>query len=99
MYLCEMRAFTGHADHCCYFKKLDTSYLILVLYVDDMLVADSSMEEISNLKEKLPKDFAKNLGAAKQILGMWISMDRVNRKLKLYHAVLSAVDKGVWAAV
>lgn len=94
-----MRACTGHADHCCYFKKLDISYLILLLYVDDMLVADSSMEEISNLKAKLSKDFAKDWGAAKQILGMRISRDRVNRKLKLYRAVLSAVDEGVWAAV
>ena len=27
------------ADHCCYFKKIDNNFIILLLYVDDMLVA------------------------------------------------------------
>ncbi len=46
-----------YGDHCCYFKKLDTSYLILLLYVDDMIVACSSMDEIVNLKAQLSKEF------------------------------------------
>ena len=32
-----------HADHCCYFKRFDSSYIILLLYVDDMLVAGPCM--------------------------------------------------------
>jgi len=33
-----------HSDHCVYFKRLDdVSYIILSLYVDDMLVAGSNM--------------------------------------------------------
>ena len=47
-----------HGDHCCYVKKLGISYLILLLYVDDMLVAGSSMDEIVNLKAQLSKEFA-----------------------------------------
>ena len=32
-------------DHCVYFKRLDDgSYIILLLYVDDMLVARSNMQ-------------------------------------------------------
>ena len=31
------------ADHCCYFKKIDNNFIILLLYVDDMLVAGSNM--------------------------------------------------------
>ena len=81
-----------HGDHCCYFKKLGTSYLILLLHVDDMLVAGSSMDEISNLKAQLSKEFAmKDLGAAKRILGMRIARDRPNRKLTLSQA--EYVDK------
>ena len=73
-----------HGDHCCYVKKLGTSYLILLLYVDDMLVAGSSMDEIVNFKAQLSKEFAmKDLGSAKKIFGMRISRDRTNRKLKL----------------
>ena len=43
------------ADHCCYFKKFDNNFIILLLYVDDMLVAGSDMQEIVNLKQKLSK--------------------------------------------
>ena len=36
-------------DHCCYGKFFDNSYIILLLYVDDMLIVGSSIEEINNL--------------------------------------------------
>ena len=64
-------------DHCCYFKKFDNNFIILLLYVDDMLVAEPDMQEIVNLKQKLSKQFEmKDLGAAKQILGMRIKRDK-----------------------
>jgi len=31
-------------DYCCYFKYFKNSYIILLLYIDDMLVAGSSMK-------------------------------------------------------
>ena len=72
------------ADHCCYFKKFDNNFIILLLYVDDMLVAGSDMQEIVNLKQKLSKQFEmKDLGAAKQILGMRIRRDTNSRTLLL----------------
>ena len=72
------------ADHCCYFKKFDNNFIILLLYVDDMLVAGSNMQEIVNLKQKLSKQFEmKDLGAAKQILGMRIKRDTNSRTLLL----------------
>ena len=43
-----------HSDHCVYFKSLDDgSYIILLLYVDDMLVEGSKMQERNVLKIKL----------------------------------------------
>ncbi|RVW20464.1 Retrovirus-related Pol polyprotein from transposon TNT 1-94 [Vitis vinifera] len=72
------------ADHCCYVKSFDNSYIILLLYVDDMLIAGSDIEKINNLKKQLSKQFAmKDLGAAKQILGMRIIRDKANGTLKL----------------
>ena len=72
------------ADHYCYVKSFDNSYIILLLYVDDMLIAGSSIEEINNLKKLLSKQFAmKDFGAAKQILGMRIIRDKTNGTLKL----------------
>ena len=74
-----------HFDHCVYFKRIDNErYIILLLYVDDMLVIGSNMQDINVLKIKLDKSFMmKDLGDAKQILGMRITRDRKNRKLTL----------------
>ncbi|KAE8697500.1 Retrovirus-related Pol polyprotein from transposon TNT 1-94 [Hibiscus syriacus] len=75
------------ADHCCYIKRFDNSFIILLLYFDDMLVACSDMQEIIKLKQKLSKQFAmKDLGAAKQILGMRIKRDTKPRTLMLSQA-------------
>nr|KYP53223.1 Retrovirus-related Pol polyprotein from transposon TNT 1-94 [Cajanus cajan] len=61
-------------DQCCYLKNFGPSYIILLLYVDDMLVVRSNMDEINKLKAQLSEEFEmKDLGAAKHILGMNIS--------------------------
>ena len=72
-------------DHCYYVKFFDNSYIILLLYVDDMLIARSSIEEINNLKKQLSKQLAmKDLGAAKQILSIRIIRDKANGTLNFY---------------
>lgn len=58
-------------DHCVYFKIFNGNVVILVLCVDDMLFVSKSMEEINRLKVHHARMFnRKDLGAAKQILGM-----------------------------
>jgi hypothetical protein len=59
-----------HSDHCVYFKKLENgSFIILLLYVDDMLVAGSNIQDINVLKKKLANSFAmKDLGDANKSL-------------------------------
>ena len=40
-----------HSNHYVYFKRLyDDNYIILCLYVDDMLVTKSNMDYIKGLK-------------------------------------------------
>ena len=70
-------------DCCVYVKMLDDgSYIFLLLYVEDMLIAAKSMCEVDRLKSLLYKEFEmKDLGAAKKILGMKIRRDREERKL------------------
>ena len=71
-------------DPCCYFKKYIDSYVFLLLYVVDMLIAGSSIRVINNLKTRLSVAFEmKDLGLAKQILGMRISRDRSAGTLSL----------------
>ena len=72
-------------DNCVYLQKLhDGSFIYLLLYVDDMLIASKSQNEIDKLKAQLNQEFEmKDLGEAKKILGMEISRDRQRGKLCL----------------
>ena len=73
------------SDHCVYYQRfVNNEFIVLSLYVDDMLVAGSSMRKIEELKKLMAKKFSmKDLGEAKQILGMRIKRDRKQRKLWL----------------
>ena len=70
----------SNEDSCLYTKKcIDDSYVILILYVDDMLIAGKNKDELSKLKKNLSQTFdMKDLGNAKHILGMRITRDRSN---------------------
>ncbi|KAH9679095.1 hypothetical protein KPL71_025975 [Citrus sinensis] len=72
-------------DHCVYFRKLqEGSFIYLLLYVDDMLIASKSKDEIEKLKTQLNQEFKmKDLGEAKKILGMEICRDRARGKVSL----------------
>ncbi|KAK6164186.1 hypothetical protein DH2020_001050 [Rehmannia glutinosa] len=62
------------SDHCVFFKKFsDNDFIILLLYVDDMLIIGHDASKIEKLKKELGKSFAmKDLGPAKQILGLQV---------------------------
>ena len=71
-------------DHYCNVKKYVDNYIILALYVDDMLIVGANMSEIDKLKKQLSENFEmKDLGLAKKILSMRISRDRSKRILNL----------------
>uniref|UniRef100_A0A2N9GV50 Reverse transcriptase Ty1/copia-type domain-containing protein n=1 Tax=Fagus sylvatica TaxID=28930 RepID=A0A2N9GV50_FAGSY len=72
-------------DNCVYHRKLlDGSFVYLLLYVDDMLIAVNNLVEINRFKTQLSGEFEmKDLGAVKKILGMKIRIDREASKLLL----------------
>ena len=70
-------------DHCVFVKKFsDSDFVILLLYVDDMLIDGHYAAKIEKLKRELSKSFAvKELGPAKKILGMKIIYARKKKEL------------------
>ena len=66
-------------DSCVYFKRCnDESFLYLLFYVDEMLIAAKSKEDIRTVKVQLNNEFEmQDLGAAKKIPKMEILRDRV----------------------
>jgi ATP-binding cassette subfamily B (MDR/TAP) protein 1 len=57
------------SDHCVYIKRfLGDDFIILLLYVDDMLIVGKNVSRIAELKKKLSKSFAmKDLGLAREV--------------------------------
>ena len=71
-------------NHCVYIKKYEEMYIILLLYVDDMLIVGHDKNMIYRLKKDLGSRFAmKDLGPIQKILGMKIMHDKKNIKLWL----------------
>jgi Reverse transcriptase (RNA-dependent DNA polymerase) len=73
------------ADPCVCFKRLaNGKFLFLLLYVDDILIAGHDTQMIDMLKKEMSKLFdMKDMGQARQILGMQIIHDRKTRRLWL----------------
>ena len=73
------------ADHCVFVKKFDGGdFLILLLYVDDMLIVGRDAKKIKSLKKPLSKSFAmKDIVPTKRILGMHIVRDQTRKLLWL----------------
>ena len=99
-------------DNCVYMRKLTNgSYVYLLLYVDDMLLASKSITEIAHLKTQLQSEFEmKDLGCAKKILGIEPYRDRstgiltisqrdyIERVLKIFNMdAAKAVDTPIGA--
>ena len=74
-------------DHCAYYKRFeDNNIIILLLDVDDMLVAGPNKDWVQELKAQLAKEFdMKELRPVNMVLGMQIHQDRNNKKIWVSH--------------
>lgn len=71
-------------DCCLYYLKTRGEILYLLLYVDDIILASSSMDLIKNIKTQLASNFeVKDKGKLKHFLGLEICHDRENKILKI----------------
>lgn len=71
------------SDPCIYsYKHCSGQILIVAIYVDDLLIFSNNKKLRENLKKNLMSNFEmKDLGIAKQCLGMKITRDIINKKL------------------
>ncbi|KAL8092834.1 hypothetical protein AgCh_034910 [Apium graveolens] len=85
-------------DHCCYFKQFDSSYIILLLYVHDMLIAGSNMGEINWLKRHMSAEFEmKDMGVTKQ--AMVSTRPNVAHAVRVVSRFMSNPGREHWEAV
>ena len=71
-------------DHCVYVKRSEGNFIILSLYVDDILLAGNNLEYLITIKEWLSSNFeTKDMGEATYILGVKIHRDHSKKLLSL----------------
>ena len=71
-------------DHCVYIKQHKDKYVLLSLYVDDILIASNDFEFVQTIKRWLSSTFEmKDMGEAFYILGVKIHKDCFNRLVAL----------------
>ncbi|KAK7576778.1 hypothetical protein V9T40_013064 [Parthenolecanium corni] len=71
-------------DHCLYFKHNNSDSIFVLIYVDDLLIASSSENLISDFKINISKTFdIVDLKEAERFLGMSIEYDRNNNVMTI----------------
>ena len=71
-------------DHCMYLKRSNNGFIILSLYVDDILLVGNNKEMIDTAKKWLSSNFEmKDMGESSYVLGVNIVRDRAKRLLGL----------------
>jgi hypothetical protein len=71
-------------DHCVYLKRSNNSFIILSLYVDDILTAGNNKEMIDTTKKWFLSNFEmKDMGEANYVFGVKIIRDRAKWLLGL----------------
>jgi hypothetical protein len=71
-------------DQCIYLKVSRSKGIFLVLYVDDILLANNDLDLLHDTKQFLFQNFEiKDLGEASYVIGIEIHRDRKQRILKL----------------
>nr|GEU43932.1 putative zinc finger, CCHC-type [Tanacetum cinerariifolium] len=74
----------NQVDRCVYLKMSGSNFIILVLYVDDILLASNNIDLLHESKRFLSRNFdMKDLGEASYVIGIEIHQDRANGKLGL----------------
>ena len=77
-----------------YSKNFENDYIILYLYVDDILILETSLDAIQEVKDYLSQNFdMKDLGPAGMILGMKISKTSNGISLSLAHSIERMLHK------
>ncbi|GJS22807.1 putative RNA-directed DNA polymerase [Tanacetum coccineum] len=74
----------NQVDHCVYLKMSGSNFIILVLYVNDILLSSNNIELLHESKCFLYRNFGmKDLGEASYVIRIEIQRDQANGKLGL----------------
>ena len=74
-------------EPCLYIFRTAEVFLVIILYVDDLLIAGNDKSNILRVKDKLLHHCKmKDLGPVKEFLGIQVTRDRTNHTLHISQA-------------
>jgi hypothetical protein len=74
----------AQADHCVYTLIKDDHYIIVIIYVDDLIVMATNKTLINQVRNQLKTEFdIKELGELKYCLGIEVIRDRKSKTIKI----------------
>ncbi|CAB4032084.1 Hypothetical predicted protein, partial [Paramuricea clavata] len=74
----------NHADHCVYKKQVNDKIVIVIVWVDDLIIASDSMQLMEEFKESMKTQFKmKDLGRITFFLGMDFKQSKGEIKMNL----------------
>jgi len=80
----EYRFQASDADPCVYVKRQNQDVIVVIIWVDDLIIAGSGKQIVQDFKAAISKRFSmKDLGALKWILGVEIKRDRSKRRIEM----------------
>lgn len=83
-YLKGINMTNSNVDPCVYVSTNENNRVIIIIYVDDLLIASKSLHKLQKLKEVLRNEFQMNdLGPVNDILGINIKRDGPTGKMRL----------------
>ena len=84
----------NECDSCAYYKDDESGYVMMTLYVDDLLIAGSNEKVIKSTKDMLKSRFdMKDMGLANVILGIQISRTSEGLALSQPHYVDKILER------
>ena len=78
-YLQDIGFENSKSDSCIYIRNRNNSFCVVAVYVDDLIIASKSIDEIETIKKSMNNRYKmKDLGALKYFLGINIMQDENN---------------------
>lgn len=90
--------YQASADHFLFAKQIDTGFTVLLIYVDDIILACNSFDEFTSIKIILNNSFKiKDLGQLKYFLGLEVAHSQLGISLcrkKILSKLTDWIDSG-----
>ena len=83
-YMIKMKFIRTNADSCVYIRTTNSSVVIIAVYVDDLIIAGTSLSLVESVKSDFHKRYKiKDLGELQYVLGVRVDQNSAQKIIQL----------------